>query len=149
MKTLLILSSLCVCCAAMRLPIIDSQETEQISDGEDTFYLERPRNRSQCIDGPRPCPWVGCKFNLFLDVRADGVLRLNFPGQEIEELLNSCALDLAEHGPRTLEQVALIMGMSKERARQLEDSAFTKLKTTGHVMREHIVPTEWINDGLD
>ena len=134
----------------MRLPILDTENNEAARDQDiDPFYLERPKKRSQCSDGPRPCPWVSCKYNLFLDVRADGVVRLNFPSQEINELLNSCSLDLAEHGPRTLEQVALIMGMSKERARQLEDSAFTKIKTRGRTLIDHIMPPEFINDGLD
>jgi DNA-directed RNA polymerase sigma subunit (sigma70/sigma32) len=43
-------------------------------------------------------------------------------------MLASCALDMSDDGPRTLDQVAALMGMSKERARQLEASAFAKLR---------------------
>ena len=88
---------------------------------------ERPTNRSECADGPRPCPWISCRFNLFLDVRSDGVIKYNFPGKEPEDALTSCALDIAGDGPRTLDAVAGIMGMSKERARQIEVSALAKL----------------------
>lgn len=87
----------------------------------------RPRLRSQCASGPRPCPWVSCRYHLFLDVRADGSLKLNFPQKEPDELTVTCSLDLAEDGPRTLDSIAAIMGMSKERARQLESEAFDKL----------------------
>ena len=76
----------------------------------------------------RPCPWVTCRYNLYLDVRGDGVLRFNFPDREPEEMLSSCALDLAEDGPRTLDSVAGLMGMSKERARQIEAAAMTKVR---------------------
>ena len=89
----------------------------------------RPSSRETCHQTVRPCPYVSCRFNLFLDVREDGVLRLNFPDKEPDEMVASCALDLATDGPRTLEQVAALMGMSKERARQIEAAALAKLKT--------------------
>ena len=98
-------------------------------DGEALSEADRPKLRSQCVDGPRPCPWVSCRYNLFLDIRSDGILRFNFPGKEPHEVFHSCALDLAEDGLRTLEQVALLMGMSKERARQIEEVAFSKIKS--------------------
>lgn len=90
--------------------------------------LQRPVSRTQCASGPRPCVWVTCRYNLYLDVRGDGVLRLNFPDREPEEMTTSCALDLATDGPRTLESVAGLMGMSKERARQIEESAMKKIR---------------------
>lgn len=88
----------------------------------------RPTTREECHRTVRPCPFVSCRFNLYLDVREDGVLRLNFPDKEPDEVTASCALDLANDGPRTLEQVAALMGMSKERARQIESTALAKLK---------------------
>jgi Sigma-70, region 4 len=88
----------------------------------------RPQTREECHQTVRPCPFVSCRFNLYLDVREDGVLRLNFPDKEPDEVTASCSLDLANDGPRTLEQVAALMGMSKERARQIESAALAKLK---------------------
>lgn len=87
----------------------------------------KPSTRNDCAQGPRPCPWVSCRYNLYLDVREDGKLKLNFPDKEPDEVSASCALDLAEDGPRTLDSIAALMGMSKERARQLEAAAFEKL----------------------
>lgn len=87
-----------------------------------------PPTREHCENGVRPCPYVSCRYNLYLDVRGDGVLRVNFPHIEPDEMIASCALDMAEDGPRTLDQVAALMGMSKERARQLESSALVKLR---------------------
>lgn len=99
---------------------------DELTDEE--LAAQKPKKRSECVDGYRPCPWVSCRYNLFLDIRQDGILRLNFPGKEPEDMYQSCALDLAEDGPRTLEQVAIIMGMSKERARQIEDAVMKKLR---------------------
>jgi DNA-directed RNA polymerase sigma subunit (sigma70/sigma32) len=43
-------------------------------------------------------------------------------------MMASCALDLAGDGPRTLDSVAGLMGMSKERARQIEAAAMRKVR---------------------
>lgn len=101
------------------------------SDEDDYWVPQKPKRRSECVDGPRPCPWVSCRYNLYLDIRADGVLRINFPDRDPEEMAFSCALDLAADGPRTLDQVAGLMGMSRERARQIEE------KVLGHVRGEY------------
>lgn len=87
----------------------------------------RPTKRSECAAVPRPCPFVSCRHHLYLDVRVDGSLKLNFPNKEPDELAVSCSLDLADDGPRTLDAIAAVMGMSKERARQIESEAFDKL----------------------
>jgi hypothetical protein len=119
------------------LPILETDDLVLELDEMDGMLsqADRPTKRSQCVDGPRPCPWVSCRYNLYLDVRGDGILRFNFPGKEPHEVFQSCALDLAEDGLRTLEQVALLMGMSKERARQIEEVAFAKLK--GQLKQEY------------
>lgn len=113
---------------ADRLIETDGGELEQMAEMFHLLPNTRPPNRSICENGVRPCPYVSCRYNLYLDVRGDGVLRVNFPDREPEEMLASCALDMADDGPRTLDQVAGLMGMSKERARQIEAVAMGKLK---------------------
>lgn len=99
---------------------------------------ERPRTRGACVDGPRPCPWVGCRHNLYLDVRMVGSITRNFPAIDPDEMGASCALDEAEHGGMTLENVAVRMGFTRERARQLEASGLRKIRETqdGQEMRD-------------
>lgn len=90
--------------------------------------LVKPRYRDECADVPRPCPFVSCRYNLYLDVREDGSLKINFPDREPWEMTASCALDLASDGPRTLDIIGGLMGVSKERARQLERTGTNKLR---------------------
>lgn len=90
--------------------------------------LFRPQTRADCADIPRPCPFIACRYNLYLDVRDDGGIRFNFPDREPDEMTASCVLDLASDGPRTLDLIGGLMGVSKERARQLEASALKKVK---------------------
>jgi hypothetical protein len=94
-------------------------------------YMEyrRPKTRSECKDGIRPCPFVSCRYHLYVDVNPiTGTLKLNFPGMDVELMPFSCALDVADMGGRTLEEVGQILNMTRERVRQLEASALKKLR---------------------
>jgi hypothetical protein len=43
----------------------------------DDALFARPRTVGDCRKGPRPCPFVGCRFNLLLDMLPDGSIVLN------------------------------------------------------------------------
>lgn len=81
---------------------------------------DRPKTRADCASGPRPCPWVSCRHHLYLDVGAGGSVKINHPGKEPDELAESCALDVADRGDLTLEQVGDVMNLTRERVRQIE-----------------------------
>ncbi len=88
----------------------------------------RPQTRAECREGPRPCPFVSCRYHLYLDVsRRTGSIKLNFPDLEVWEMPVSCALDVAEDGGATLEDVGAIMNVTRERIRQLEVTALERL----------------------
>lgn len=93
---------------------------------------ERPRTRADCLPGgcneQRPCPWVSCKYSLYLDVTETGALQLNFPEIGPDEMVESCALDVAERGGLQLEAVGEMMRVVRERIRQVEARALLKLK---------------------
>ncbi|MBI5531079.1 MAG: hypothetical protein HY898_00085 [Deltaproteobacteria bacterium] len=88
----------------------------------------KPRTRADCASAPRPCPYVSCKYHLFIDVSSrTGAIKLNFPDLEVWEMNESCALDIADRGGTTLEDVGAIMNLTRERIRQLEVKALAKL----------------------
>ena len=93
---------------------------------------ERPQTRAECQHGPhaeRPCPFVSCKHHLYLDVNdRTGSIKLNFPDLEVWELPETCALDIADRGGITLEEVGEIMNLTRERIRQLETRGLAKLQ---------------------
>jgi hypothetical protein len=91
--------------------------------------VPRPVTREECRGEERPCPWVACKFHLYLDVNPEtGSIKLNFPDLEPWELPHTCALDVAERGGITLEEVGEIMNLTRERIRQVEVRGLIKLK---------------------
>jgi hypothetical protein len=89
----------------------------------------RPRSRADCASGPRPCMFISCKHHLYLDVNpATGSIKLNFPDKEVWELADTCALDVADRGGITLEEVGAIMNLTRERIRQVETRGLQKLR---------------------
>lgn len=89
----------------------------------------RPRSRTDCLDMERPCLFVSCRHHLYLDVNpTTGSVKLNFPDKEIWELNETCALDVADRGGITLEEVGHIMNLTRERIRQVEVRGLEKLK---------------------
>lgn len=104
---------------------IDPEEAELIH----AVDTQRPKTRADCVNGPRPCLFVSCKHNLYLDVNPEtGSIKLNFPDKEIWELEHTCALDVAEKGGITLEEVGAIMNLTRERIRQVETRGLMKLR---------------------
>jgi len=90
---------------------------------------ERPRTRADCSNGQRPCPWVSCKHHLYLDVNPEtGSIKLNFPDVELEDMRDTCSLDVADRGGITLEEVGEILNLTRERIRQVEVRGLLKLK---------------------
>lgn len=90
--------------------------------------LLRPLKRSDCADAERPCPHVACRHHLYLDVNPEtGTIKLNFPDLEVWELTETCALDVADRGPTSLEDVSLLLNVTRERVRQIETQALLRL----------------------
>jgi hypothetical protein len=97
---------------------------------------ERPRTRAECRDMPRPCPYVSCKHHLYLDVNPHtGSIKLNFPELEPWELQHTCALDIADEGSRTLEEIGAITNLTRERVRQVEVRGLLELRGRARPLR--------------
>lgn len=97
-------------------------------------YL-RPRTFEECdsvgLGDLFPCPFVSCKHHLYLDVNPrTGSIKFNFPGRDVDELPATCALRVAQHGGRTLDAVAEVMALTRQRLSQLEDRILDKIRVT-------------------
>lgn len=132
------------------------------------FEVRRPKTRADCLEMERPCPFVSCKYHLYIDVSREGVVTLAVPDLELWEMIDTCSLDVAEEGSlpgtgegdgQTLEAVALIYGLSRERIRQVEAVAQRKLRKRfqqalpeyvteyGQVRRRVVVDVDEVEDG--
>jgi len=124
--------------------------------------LKRPISRNECIDGLRPCPWVGCKYHLYIDVNPNtGRIKWNHdkraaghkcivPQETILKLLDqvfldappSCALDMVEEGGMTLEEVGATMNLTRERIRQIEAVALKKIRAQSKTLLPYVTGDE-------
>jgi hypothetical protein len=104
----------------------------------------KPRTREECAGGPRPCPYVSCKHHLYIDVSPrTGAIKLNFPDIEVWDMGESCALDVADRGGTTLEDVGAIMNLTRERIRQVEVKALAKLEA----LRDMMALRDYVDEG--
>lgn len=89
----------------------------------------RSKTRGECLQRERPCLFVSCKHHLYLDVNQEtGSIKFNFPDKEVWELAETCALDVADRGGITLEDVGEILNLTRERIRQVEVKGLNKLR---------------------
>ena len=101
----------------------------------------RPETRGECADMERPCPYVSCKYHLYIDVHpVRGSIKINFPDIEVWEMTDTCALDIADRGGITLEEVGEIMNLTRERVRQVETQGLAKLQGLSEVdlLRDYV-----------
>jgi len=90
--------------------------------------VERPVTRADCEYGPRPCPWVSCRHHLYLDVTPSGGLHLNHYGIDVDEVPATCSLDLTRREGMTIDEVGDVLGITRERARQIEHQGIRKIR---------------------
>lgn len=91
--------------------------------------MNRPKTRGDCIGGPRPCPWVGCRHHLFLEVKENGNILFNF--KSLSEMSWTCSLDVADEYPGGVtdrKELGDLIGRSKSRVSTLLEDALGILR---------------------
>ena len=124
--------------------------TEHEPEPEAAPVLPRPLTRAWCKGGARPCPYVACEHHLLLhrlttnderksrtgspfifnrvitgmtaaEIEAD-------PATALELMPETCVLDLVDRGEVTLRHTAAVLGITRERVRQIQATALRKLR---------------------
>lgn len=105
---------------------VDAQRSES---ARSTVRLACGHSTDEARNHARPCGWVSCRSSLYLDINPEtGSIKFNYPDLEPWELGETCALDVADRGGITLEEVGAVMNLTRERIRQVEVRGLVKLK---------------------
>lgn len=98
---------------------------------------QRPTSREQCRGGIRPCPFVGCADHLITNyvmgkLRFEGLGRDATDDEVVERLMEmpeTCLRDVLERGESlNLESIGEILGVTRERVRQVQASAIVAMR---------------------
>lgn len=108
---------------ARRLAVVPSQPSQP---AQPATSPSPPRQRrypdlSECVeDGPSSpkCTHTECRYHL----------AHRGYWEHSHEPTRDCAIDVANEGPHTLDEVAAVLGVSGERVRQVEEQAFEQLR---------------------
>jgi hypothetical protein len=103
-------------------------------------WAVRPRSRGECECDARPCPFVSCRHHLYLDILFSGNIKLHHPDLDVSEMMPSCSLDVVDCNSEglTLEDVAAIMNLTRERVRQIELGAIKKVAKGVEQLRSRV-----------
>lgn len=87
-----------------------------------SYPSKGPKVRGECYQMPRPCPFFTCKWH-FSSMRPAEYWKNCSDNEIIEDMMTvnfSCALDAADRGDMTLEEIGEMMATTRERVRQIE-----------------------------
>lgn len=89
--------------------------------------LVRPKTRGECADVPRPCPFVSCRYHLYLDIVRGQVIPST--DKEPDEMEHSCSLDEADNEEAlSYGQIGALVGVSHARAQQIGSDVVDRIK---------------------
>jgi hypothetical protein len=106
-----------------------------------------PATREECKGSARPCPYVKCRYHLWLH-EADAR-----PGRRHEQggapasalrpvTSRTCALDVVAEGAHTYAEIGELLGISDEGARIIAEKAIAKLNQLGYKLDDLLAAQE-------
>jgi hypothetical protein len=127
----------------LKLPVVDPRASFTPRPGV-------PASRSECRNGERPCPYVRCKWHLWLVLGSDRPGR-RYDGRTPPTALRPawledpmppcCTLDIAERAeslddPGSIRELAAAIGLKPSRIHDIIATALEKLRARGLTLQE-------------
>lgn len=88
----------------------------------------KPTYRNSCLSFPRPCCFITCSFHMLWAFHSHELKNLFTHSDDdivnhLFSLKATCVLDIADKGGVTLEEIAIVLDVSRERIRQIIDGS--------------------------
>jgi hypothetical protein len=133
-----------VCVRRIRMTLVREAQVDT-SD----YTAKIPRTWGDCQEralgtATNPCAYLRCRHNLLLDISEDtGSYKVTWPhlasghyGDEYDALpRHTCALRVADEGGMTLDEIGVMMNLTRERVRQIETKALLRLRDLSELVR--------------
>jgi hypothetical protein len=134
----------------LKLPVVDSPAAFLRAAPSFTPRSGVPASRSECRNGERPCPYVRCKWHLWLVLGSDRPGR-RYDGRTPPTALRPawlespmppcCTLDIAERAeslddPGSIRELAAAIGLKPSRIHDIIATALEKLRARGLTLQE-------------
>lgn len=98
----------------------------------------RPKTRAECKDGPRPCPYLGCRHHLYSDEHDTG-RQPRFNVEAMERDRPSCSLDVADDGnARDVDEISKLTGLWHTNVEAALESAMQKLEADPLLFEQYV-----------
>jgi hypothetical protein len=90
---------------------------------------DRAKKRCDYLDSKAPfCPWVGCRFHLYLDIQTNGAIKVNHGDLEVWEIPETCALAATCADGMNKQEIGELLNLTRERVRQIEAEALERIR---------------------
>lgn len=118
------------------MPLLLPAPRVKLFDILEELESERPKIRADCKGGPRPCPWIMCRWHAIWSLN-DSSKPILMPGEKpkhplmkktdeeilarMDRLRQTCIMDVIDMGGVTLEEIGdNVLLVTRERVRQIE-----------------------------
>lgn len=79
-------------------------------------------SQGACLVQAEGCPFESCRHNMPGDILEPGIHMHNWQAP-----LRQCAIAVSNEGPRTHEEVAIVLGVTRQRVHQIERKAMARM----------------------
>ena len=106
---------------------IEKEKQIELFEEQIDVHIELPKTRGDC-PGYRPCIFARCVYHLKFDVSVLGHLIDNFPGVEVEDMEQTCCLDLADEGPMSQRKVSRATRIPQKEVEEIEEKTMMEIQ---------------------